>query len=345
MTTIALTDQEIAALKQLHRTTRDKRICDRIKAVIHKNSGWTNQQIAQALLIHEDTVAHHLMDYQAGKIKPMNGGSTKKLNEQQERELVAHLEDTLYQSVHPIIEYIAEHYSVSYSQSGVRNLLKRNGFSYKKPKGYPRKLDTAAQQVFIEHYKQLKETIGEKDPIIFLDASHPSCETKLSHGWIKKGKQGDKYISTTASRSRVNIIGGLNINAIDNTQVHMVDSVDADSVIDYIETLKAQYSQAQTIHIILDQAGYHRSGHFKLQIKLLGGVELHFLPAYSPNLNIIERLWKVVNEEVRNNQYFANVSEFREALDDFFKVRLPKMAVDLNGRFADNFQTIPMPSS
>lgn len=343
MIKIELTQQERAELLTLHKKTRDKRICDRIKAVIHKSDGWTTRAIAKALLIHEDTVAQHLIDYQQDKLKPANGGSVKKLEEQQEKELVVHLENKIYQSVHPIIEYIAATYQVDYSESSVRNLLKRNGFSYKKPKGCPRKLDKQAQEAFIEHYKQLKAEVDSNEPIIFLDATHPNCETKLTHGWIKKGKKGDKYLATTASRSRVNLIGGLNINEIESTQVSMVETVNADSVLDYLKRLKRQYSFSETIHVILDQAGYHRSNYFKLQVKLLGGIELHYLPPYSPNLNIIERLWKVMNEEVRNNKYFANVSELRTELTEFFTQRLPKMAVNLSKRFADNFQALPEP--
>lgn len=344
MEKIELTLQEKAKLLSLHKITRDKRKCDRIKAVIHKSNGWTNRQIAEALLIHEDTVAQHLIDYQNNKLMPENGGSTKKLNEQQITELVAHIEENLYQSVHPIIEHIAQTYQVEYSESGIRNILHSNGFSYKKPKGVPKKLDEQAQQQFIKHYNELKEQVGEA-PIIFIDACHPACETKLTHGWIKKGKQGDKYVQTTGSRSRVNIIGGLNIQAIEQTQVKMVETVNGDVILDYLMQLKQQYSQHHTIHIILDQAGYHRSGHFQLQAKLLGGIELHFLPPHSPNLNIIERLWKVMNEEVRNNQFFSDVKELRRSLSTFFTEDLPKMADSLVSRFTDNFQFLPNPTS
>ncbi|RLV59115.1 IS630 family transposase, partial [Parashewanella curva] len=64
------------------------------------------------------------------------------------------------------------------------------------------------------------------------------------------------------------------------------------------------------------------------------------LPPYSPNLNPIERLWKVMNEHIRNNEYFASAKEFRERINYFFYVKLPEIADTLTSRITDNFQTL-----
>ena len=60
----------------------------------------------------------------------------------------------------------------------------------------------------------------------------------------------------------------------------------------------------------------------------------HFLP-YSPNLNPIERPWKVMNEHARNSVYFKTKRDFRAALTQFFKERLPK-----TGGFRGSMTTI-----
>ena len=69
-------------------------------------------------------------------------------------------------------------------------------------------------------------------------------------------------------------------------------------------------------------------------------IKLHFLPPYSPNLNPIERLWKVMNEKVRNNRFFKGAKQFKEAINLFFDDILPSIGNDLNGRINDNFQTL-----
>ena len=93
------------------------------------------------------------------------------------------------------------------------------------------------------------------------------------------------------------------------------------------------------LHIILDQAGYHRSEDFRLEAKKLN-IDLHYLPPYSPNLNAIERLWKVMNEHVRNNQFFGSPKEFRDKIASFFSETLPKIGAGLRNRINDNFQRL-----
>ena len=69
-------------------------------------------------------------------------------------------------------------------------------------------------------------------------------------------------------------------------------------------------------------------------------ITLHTLPPYSPNLNPIERLWKIMNEHVRNNHYFATAKEFRQKIEHFFSDTLPAMGSSLNSRINDNFQRL-----
>jgi len=57
-------------------------------------------------------------------------------------------------------------------------------------------------------------------------------------------------------------------------------------------------------------------------------------------LNPIERLWKVMNEHARNGKYFATTKEFRQKIDDFFAVTLPRIADTLDSWINDNFQTL-----
>ena len=71
-----LSQTECESLIRQHKKERDARVCDRIKAVILKSSGWSNKRIAEALLLHPETVAEHISDWNTKKkLKPENGGS------------------------------------------------------------------------------------------------------------------------------------------------------------------------------------------------------------------------------------------------------------------------------
>ena len=97
------------------------------------------------------------------------------------------------------------------------------------------------------------------------------------------------------------------------------------------------YQSSGTINLVLDGAGYHRSQEVKDKAKMLN-ITLHYLSPYSPNLNPIERLWKVMNKHARNSQYFATTKEFRERIIQFFTTTLPEIADSLGSTINDNFQ-------
>uniref|UniRef100_UPI00192E3298 transposase n=1 Tax=Marinagarivorans algicola TaxID=1513270 RepID=UPI00192E3298 len=86
-----------------------------------------------------------------------------------------------------------------------------------------------------------------------------------------------------------------------------------------LETINQQYSLSSRLHIILDNARYHYSKAVRKYLEGNSRINLVFLPAYSPELNLIERLWRFFKKKVLYNQYHADVKTFRQACVDFFK--------------------------
>lgn len=103
------------------------------------------------------------------------------LNEAATQELKLHIETNTYR-VQEIIAYVTSKYGVAYSVPGLNKWLHRNGFSYKKPKGYPHKASLEQQEQFIKYYSDLKVNLPVRDGIMFMDSCHPSIATKLSYG-------------------------------------------------------------------------------------------------------------------------------------------------------------------
>lgn len=334
---ISLTYQEKLALESRHKKCSDKRECDRIKAILLSDEGWSTTMISQALRKHQTSIIRHLNDYASHqKITSENGGSDSYLNESQTELVIKQLSHTTYYDMYDIREYIKDTFDIEYSIPGVQKWLHRNGFSYKQLKGVPHKYDQEKQDVFIEEYHELKATVASDEPILFIDSTHPTQSTKVSYGWIKTGF--DKPIETTGSRTRLNIVGAIRLGYLQDAISKQYATVNSESIIDFFKLIKEQYATDKTIHLILDGAGYHRSDAVKNEAEELG-IILHYLPPYSPNLNPIERLWKVMNEHARNNKYFASAKEFRESIDEFFDNTLPQIGQTLTGRINDNFQT------
>ena len=342
MTKISLTKEQKRALELAHAQERDKLVSDRIKAVLLRDEGWTIRQIAQALRLHEDTISRHIQDYLVKeKLSPNYRGSSEKLTDEQSEKLIAHLEENTYLKVSDICAHVESSYGVEYTVAGLTNWLKRHEFSYKKPKEVPAKADEEKQKIFIKMYEKLKRKTPKKEPILFIDSVHPTMASKASYGWIRTGKE--KFLKTTASRTRINISGAIELLSM-KTIVRDYETINGESTIQFLASIKASYPLAKKIHIILDQSGYHRSKEVSKYARK-HGIKLHFLPPYSPNLNPIERLWKVMNEQVRNNRYFESPKQFKESVLSFFSKTLPEMAKSLAGRINDNFHILSTANS
>lgn len=145
-----LNQAERDALKAQHRQEKNRRVADRIKAVLLSDKGWTYRQIAEALLIDEQTIGHHVDEYlEDKKITLSSGGSMSKLNKAQTTEMIEHFERITYLKIADIVAYVQATYGVSYTPQGMTSWMHSHGFSFKKPKGTPAKADPAKQEAFI----------------------------------------------------------------------------------------------------------------------------------------------------------------------------------------------------
>lgn len=337
-----LTDQQVLELRAAHKQTKEKRLADRIKAVLMVHNGFTFDQIRQALLVDEGTVRRYCIQYQQTGMKGLleyryTGGSSR-LTRLQERELKNFLQDTTHQTARSVVAHIKKTYNIAYSTIGATKLLHRLGFVYKKPKVIPGKADREKQEAFIKLYEQTKATLGKGDHLYFLDATHPQHNTRLAYGWILKGKGNDKFIKTNSARDRLNLHGALRFD--DQSAIVLEEET-----IDTLSTLRllraiGKKQKRGTIHLVLDNASYYHAKLVQQWIRYHPRFKLLFLPSYSPNLNIIERLWRFFHQQITYNQYFETFDEFKSTTLDFFK-NLNQYEKELSTLLTDNFQLFP----
>ena len=229
--------------------------------------------------------------------------------------LCEELENEIYLTTSAVIEYVGKEFNQSYSVSGMRDLLKRLGYSYKKPKLVPGNPDIEAQQEFAQYYEDFMQKKSADTEVLFIDAVHPEHNTMAAYGWIKKGQK--RRIKTNSGRQRLNLHGAINIESMEVTVIES-DSVNKDSTIDLLETLNQKYFLSREIIIILDNARYHYSKEVREYLRGAPRIRLVFLPTYSPELNLIERLWKFFKKKVLYNKYYEDLKRFRQACIHFF---------------------------
>src|SRR5437868_6219839 len=311
-----LSNSERNRLILQHKRERDKRICDRIKAVLLYDKGWTLMQIAEALLLSDDAIRQHIKEYrESQKLIPESGGSVEKLTPEQSKKLVHHLQTYTYLYIKDIVAYVNVVYKISYSVAGMRSWLKRNEFSYKKPSLVPGKANEAQQKEWIAEYDKLKAGLSPEETICFMDGVHPTHNTQLAYGWIKKGFR--KEICANSGRSRLNISGALDLIS---KKLHIQEDkvLNAESTIAFLKKIEEAYPTKTKIHLFSDNARYYKN---KIVDKHLetSKIRLHFLPPYSPNLNPIERVWKWMKERVMYNTYYEYFDDFKTAVIGFLE--------------------------
>ena len=329
-----LTPKQREALRLRHRKERDKRVCDRIKAVLAFDEGYSYTEIARILLLDDETIRRHVEEYLTeSKLSTNNGGSEGKLNDSETQKLVSHLAEITYLHVKEICQYVNLKFGKKYSVSGMTKWLHANNFRHKKPHGMPSRADIEKQKTFLKFYNRLKAKSMGKEPIYFADSVHPHYQTELAYGWILQGER--KQVLTTSCRKRLNIIGGVSLDKHRFTFCQ-AEKVNAESICEFLQKLRKANPEKHHIHLIWDNARYHHSRQAKEVAKKLD-IKLHYLPPYSPNLNPAERVWKLMHEHVRYNKYYQTFSEFSDATIDFFK-KIGRQKKILKNRITDNFQ-------
>jgi transposase len=336
---LELTQSEKETIKQLHRSCAKRKFADKLKAILLLDDGFSCVQVGRILLLDDDTIRQYRTQYlnygAENLLTDNNKGTSSFLSKSQLKELESHLEQNTYLNSKGILVWISEKFNISYSPNGLIALLKRMGFVYKKPVLVPCKADIAKQEEFVENYKVLKKELGVQDQIYFVDGVHPQHNTIATYGWIKKGQT--KQLKTNNGRQRTNINGAINL---ESKQVLYIEDerINAQTMITLLELILEEQKEGK-IHIILDNARYYHAQVVKYFLEENSRIVLHFMPPYSPNLNIIERLWKILKKEVVYNKFYLKFNDFRKAVINFFENKI-WMQEKFDKILTDNFQII-----
>ena len=331
-----LNKNELDTLHKAHREERNKRYAYRIHAIILLGSGYTVRKVKEVLFLDDETLRTYVNNYRidgiAGLLCDNRSGKLPKLTDNQIEDLKLELDANIYIDTISVINYIKKVFGVVYSRSGARDLLHRIGYVYKKPKLVPGNPDINEQEIFAEQYEEFMLTKSNDVEVVFVDAVHPQHNAIAGYGWIKRGET--RELKTNSGRQRLNLHGAINAETHEITIIES-DTVNSDSTIDLLTALEEKYPAASSIKVILDNAKYHYSNLVK---EFLSGsrIDLVFLPSYSPNLNLIERLWGFFKKEVLYNKYYENINKFRAACIKFFRninVHADKISNFMNSDF------------
>ena len=338
---ITLTPERQAEIEKRIRATSDRRMADRLRTVLYKAQDHSHQHIAILLQIKSlNTVTNTLHVYVQQGLEALCThhyiGSEPHLDEAQRLRLAFELKTHIYHTVQQVVAWVKANCEVEYTVSGMHKLLRRLGFTYKKGRLMPGKADPEKQRQFVNAYRQLCDELGPDDRIYFGDAAHFVHNAEAAYSWSERGHP--HIILTNTGRDRYNVIGVYCVQTQEFLFIQTPDNINRNTVIELLTALRARHPQPAQVYVVLDNARYQ---HAKDVTRYCETAQVHlvFLPAYSPNLNAIERLWKLARKTLFKDHYYATFDQFVQAIRAFFD-HLEQYAKELRTLVSDNFEIL-----
>jgi len=154
-----------------------------------------------------------------------------------------------------------------------------------------------------------------------MDEADIDLNPRIGTTYMRRGKQ---LVVLTPGKNVKRYVAGA-LNARSGKVVHvMAERKNSELFLALVDALRRAYRRARRIHLILDNFIIHKSRRTLRHLaRLAGRVVLHFLPPYSPESNVIERLWKQLHDHVTRNHVHRTIEPLMEAVDEFIEGSQP----------------------
>ena len=151
---LTLTDEEREQISCRYKHEKNPRFRERLQCLLFKDRGLTNGAVAEMLLVVPETITDWLNLYAEGGVEALcclqTGGSDSFLSQEQLARLQIELDKHLFQTAKQVAAWVAEQWEVTYSERGMRDLLRRLGYTRQKAHLVPAQADVAAQAAFLK---------------------------------------------------------------------------------------------------------------------------------------------------------------------------------------------------
>jgi len=180
---------------------------------------------------------------------------------------------------------------------------------------------------------RLAEARAGRHRVLFMDAAHFVLGACLSMVWCFTRL----FIASPSGRQRFNVLGAVDAVTKEIFTITNETYINAESVCLLLTKIAARYA-GEMITIVLDNARYQKCA-LVLQHAASLGIELLYLPSYSPHLNLIERFWRYIRKECLYAKYYPKFDGFKQALTDCIQNAHTKHRNELETLLAWNFQS------
>jgi transposase len=340
MKTIQLTPQQRNDISERRRHAQDRRIFQRLSAVLWSDDGRTREEIAELVGVSTRQVGQWLRIFRNKGLEQLctlhYRGDPGCLRPAQVERLKQEIATGAFHNAEQVRTWVLDTWGVAYSISGIKDLLRRIGASYHKVSGFFWKADVEEQRKFVRKYRRHKREAGPTTRRYFVDACHPVWGVDLLYScWLLVGQRF--YVGVGNGRKRLNILGAYCPDDQDYVDLRLTkENITGEQFVKLLEKMLAKHPDTEKFILYLDNARYYSKPVVKEWLAQHRQFRLVFLPAYSPNLNLIERLWKFLRKEALNRwhkTFEAMEGAVAEVLDHLGEYR-DELSTLMTGRFA-----------
>ena len=315
MLTLQASDAEIATLNYERFHYPDAIVQKRLHSVYFKitQSNYSCAEIGSLVDLNRKTVSQCIHTYKLGGIDSLyfnNYGTNRSILEDQKSSIIDDLTVTPVSSLSEAKARIESLTGINRSISRIEVFLKKHDFKYRLIGHIPAKADTEKQHNYLENTLNpaIKMAQSGEIHLLFMDAAHFVRGTFLCCLWSVTRL----FIKSPSGRERLNVIGAVDAISKKILFQYNISYVNAVELCKFLNYLRVQLPD-KPIHIVLDNARYQHCVLVK-ELATQLNITLCFLPAYSPNLNLIERLWKFVKKKSLYGKFYENFQLFQDAI-------------------------------
>jgi transposase len=300
MKPIVLTPEQRKDLERRRKESLDRRIYQRLTAVLAVAAGKTREDVAVLLGVSLSQLGEWLRVFRHEGLDALcaihNKGDPGNLTAHQLAQLKAQVSSGCFRNSDQIRHWLESTFGVSYSSSGVKELLKRVGITYHKVSAFLWKGDPDKQQAFVKriarHQREAKQPGAPRTRRYYVDACHPIWGLDLVFScWLLLGQR--LLVGMGSGRKRLNILGAYCPDDHEYVDLRLTrDNINGAQFVSFLRLLRSLHPETEKFILYVDGARYYGSPVVKDWLKRHPEFHLSQIPAYSPNVNLIERLWK-----------------------------------------------------
>ena len=286
-----------------------------------RKKGYRREEVAELVRIDEDTVTNYTKKFDESGLQGLlenNYHPPKSQLEPYTGQLKEFFKKQLPHTVNQAIEMIDKETGIRLKPSACRAFLKKIGMKCRRCGVVPGKAmgddkQRQAQQEF--HDNQLQPILDEakqgKRTVLFVDAAHFVMGAFLGMVWCFVRL----LLPSASGRKRHNVLGAYDPITHEAITVTNDTYINQDVFCEFLDKIAKAYADSgRPITLILDNARYQKCQSVANKAKELN-IELLYLPPYSPNLNLIERLWRFVKKQVLYSKHYDRFDAFRNSIN------------------------------